>query len=577
MSNQWLITIGINQYQHFQPLNYAQADAQGLWNLLVSRGSFMPDRCLLLTDTSPFIEGQSTYPSGENLKQWLDHLCQQAIKEDDLVWFFFSGYGVKWEGQDYLMPIDGNSADVSTSGIGIKEIYEKLKGSKAGTILMLLDMNHQQEYQDGSTVVGNQTVELAREMEIPTVLSCQPGQFSSEVGELQHGLFTAALLEGLRSGAGLTLASLKRYLSERVPELAQNHSRPLQEPVVVVNPPGKSHQVILPEQPVFAGSSNGEWSSVTSQLVGSGATVTSALATSLIENPFQAALRNQQQVAETTTASANNGQPKPVNAANEEDDDYDDENKGGLWQQIMLWGGGLLLLLLLLLTTFGRNRLFPAGEQADRSVGDPTVGTITPTGQLTSLDRATFVLRNNQANTYLEAIRQASQIQSGDPLYRDAQASIERWSRNILDIAKGRASARNYRGAIAAASLVPQDPQPVFTDAERLIRQWTPLAQKQQANQVVLSTAKGLIRPNSASSYIQAINMARKIPPGDPGYVQAQALITQWSQSIWNLARQRANEGNFALAVQTANLVPANTPPYNQARQAIVQWQRQAN
>ncbi|MFB2933718.1 caspase domain-containing protein [Aerosakkonemataceae cyanobacterium BLCC-F154] len=568
MSNQWLITIGINQYQHFQPLNYAQADAQGLWNLVVSRGSFLPDRCLLLTDTSPFIEGQSTYPSGTNLKQWLDHLCQQAIKEDDLVWFFFSGYGVKWEGQDYLMPIDGNPADVNATGISVKEIYEKLKGSKAGTVLVLLDMNHQQEYQDGSTVVGNQTVELAREMEIPTVLSCQPGQFSYEVGELQHGLFSAALLEGLRSGAGLTLANLKRYLSERVPESSQNHSRPLQEPVFVVNPPGKSHQVILPEQPVFVGSSNGEWSPVTAQLVGSGASVTSAVATSSAENPFQAALRNQQEAGATPTASTNNGQPKPVNVAGEDDD----EDNGSLWQQILLWGGGLLLLLLLILTTFGRNFLFPAGEQAE-GPGDSITGTVTSPDRLTALDKAKVGLRNNQANSYVEAIKQVSQIKSGDPLYREAQTAMERWSRNILDIAQGRANTGNYRGAIAAASLVPQDPQPVFTDAERLIRQWTPLAKKQQANQAVLSTAKGLIRPNSASSYIQAINMARKIPQGDPGYAQAQALINQWSQSILNLAKQRANQGNFVLAIQAANLVPADTPAYKEAQQAIAQWQ----
>ena len=569
MSNQWLITIGINQYQHFQPLNYAQADAQGLWNLVVSRGSFMPDRCLSLTDTSPFIEGQSTYPSGENVKQWLDHLCQQAIKQDDLVWFFFSGYGVKWEGQDYLMPIDGNPDDVSATGISIRDIYEKLKSSKAGTILVLLDMNHQQEYQDGSTVVGNQTVELAREMEIPTVLSCQPGQFSYEVGELQHGLFTGALLEGLRSGAGLTLASLKRFLSERVPELSQNYSRPLQEPVVVVNPPGKSHQVILPEQPVFVGSQNGERNSATAQLVGGGTTVASAVAASSVENPFQAALRNQQEAATTTAASAGNGQPKPANAA--ENDDDDDDN-GSLWQKILLWGGGLALLLLLLLTTLGRNLFFPATEQAG-SGGDSQVGTVTPTSKLTPLDRAQVLLRGNQANSYVLAIREASKIKPGEPQYREAQASMERWSRNILDIAQGRANTRNYRGAIAAASMVPQDPQPMFTEAEKLIRQWTPLAKRQQANQVVLSTAKGLIRPNSASSYVQAINMARKIPQGDPGYAQAQALINSWSQNILNLARQRANEGNFGLAVLTAKLVPANTIAYNPAKQAIAQWQ----
>jgi len=578
MSNQWLITIGINQYQHFQPLNYAQADAQGLWKFLVGRGGFLPERCLELTDTSPYIEGQSTYPCGENIKQWIDHICQQAVHPEDQVWFFFSGYGIKSDGVDYLMPIDGNPADVKATGIPLHNLFSKLKGSQASTTLVLLDMNHQQENQDGSTVVGSQTVELAREIEIPTILSSQPNQFSYEVGELQQGLFTAALLEGLRSGAGLTLASLKRYLSERVPELSQTYSRPLQEPVVVVNPPGKSHQVILPEQPAFVGATDGLLSNYNAEAVGAdvavGGGTATAVATPTSENPFQEALENQQQSTTTSVPAANNGQSGAVQAVTE---DEQDEQDGGKFQKFMLWGGGLLLLLLLLVATFGRNYLFPAGEQTATSPGKqnkPGTATKPETETITVLERAYIVLQANSPSSYGEAIKQASKIKQGDPLYQKSQESIERWSRNILDIAQGRAKTGNYLGALAAAGLVPQDPQPIYTEAEKLIRQWSPLAKKQQANQVLLSTAKGSILPGQASTHVQAINIARKIPAGEPGYVQAQALIKQSSQGILNLAKVRAASGNYALAIQTANVIPKDLPAYAQAKSLIAEWEK---
>jgi len=53
MANYWAIAIGINQYQVFQPLDYAQADAEALKDFLVTQGGFLPQNCLLMTNTSP--------------------------------------------------------------------------------------------------------------------------------------------------------------------------------------------------------------------------------------------------------------------------------------------------------------------------------------------------------------------------------------------------------------------------------------------------------------------------------------------------------------------------------------------
>lgn len=602
MSNHWLMAIGINQYQYFQPLGYAQADAQALWNFLVGKAGFMPDRCLLLTDTSPFVEGHSTYPTRENIKLWMDWLCREAIQPGDLVWLFFSGYGVKSDGQDYLMPIDGNSADLAGTGVPMRSLYESLKGSKASMQLVLLDMNRDRETQAG-TQVGSQTVELARELEIPTILSCQPNQLSHEASDLQHGLFTAALLEGLRTeGADMSFATLKRYLSERLPELCELHWRPRQEPVVVVHPPGKSHQVILPELgiPVASGYHvAGEERNTSAADAAGSATLTPTLVAtqqhtqtvasgSNVQNPLDGNLddieprsdwEEEPAVAPAQTTNGHSASSRNIVHTEEEDDD------GAFWQQMLLWGGGLLLLVLLLMSLFGRPwRQQTAGRQANPALsnaGSSKSGPLAAKPKTQEeinkerLDKAQILLQNNQVSQYSQAIALAGQIQSGQPFYDRAQDSIERWSQIILDTAQGRANQGNFSGAIAAANLVPKDPQPIYAQAQLSIKQWNATAKKQQANKALLQTAKGLVKPEQASSYNKAIAAARKIPAGQPVYTEAQKSIAQWSQTILQLAQKRASQGNFNVAVDTASLVPPNTPAYAKARQAIAQWKRQ--
>ena len=65
MKHHACIAIGINQYQLLQPLSYAQEDAEALYGFLTSEAGFAPDGCLLMTDSSPSLWGQSTYPNRE--------------------------------------------------------------------------------------------------------------------------------------------------------------------------------------------------------------------------------------------------------------------------------------------------------------------------------------------------------------------------------------------------------------------------------------------------------------------------------------------------------------------------------
>ncbi|HIK09052.1 MAG TPA: caspase family protein [Oscillatoriaceae cyanobacterium M33_DOE_052] len=251
MKNYGSIAIGVNQYQFFQPLSFAQQDAQALNNFLIELGGFAAPKCQLLTESSPpnvyvaeGIGNRSTYPNRENIRQALLAGCEQ-LAAGDIFWFFFSGYGVSWQGEDYLMPIEGNPDDVGNTGIPTREILESLKAaSGSDRALVILDVNRATGTL-GNARIGPATEAIARQLEIPTIFSCQHDQFSREVAGLERGFFTAALLEGLRQGCH-TLEQLDAHLRSRLPEISEQYFRPRQDPLLVIYPPAKIQGVLWP-------------------------------------------------------------------------------------------------------------------------------------------------------------------------------------------------------------------------------------------------------------------------------------------------------------------------------------------
>ena len=229
---QWAISVGINQYQCFQPLSYAQHDAQAIHQFLVEAVGIPAEQCLLLTETSPPQWGKSTYPDRQTIQSWLDLLMQRYVQPEDTLWFFFSGYGICQQGQDYLVPIEGDPTTIQATTIPLESIFRSLRQVSAAKVLVLLDVNRNESSFSYETV-GNHTVHLASITGIPTILSCQPDEFSRETSALGHGFFTAALLESLRNRQHLTVEALGQYLSQQVPALSEHYWRPIQQPVTI--------------------------------------------------------------------------------------------------------------------------------------------------------------------------------------------------------------------------------------------------------------------------------------------------------------------------------------------------------
>jgi Caspase domain len=636
MANHWAIAIGINQYQFFQPLGCAQADAEALLDFLVTQAGFSPQHCLLMTDTSPPIGNKSTYPSKENILILLEDLVAKFWQPQDYVWLFFSGYGVNHNGNDYLMPVEGNPAQVVHTGIQVRSLMHSLQFANLNVVLVL-DINRTFGAQ-GNAAVGQETLDLAHELQIATILSCQSEQFSYESSELGHGIFTEALLAALHSGHGSSLAELGSYLSVRTPEFSQHYWRPTQNPVVII--PSKP-QKILPYQ---AQTSDSDEASIfpTEEIF-----AVAVAAPSVQENSFRKTSAQLQQVpldppmwgeAPTITSisrSFGGGQATSENKLPTLDSPQ--MTTGGrrfipspqpyvsqlppsqttnfpqkrrryarLWKQLVLWGVGTTMVLTSIVLVCVRNKagfrfaeILPKAPNTGTSdinvVKTPTVRPIsetitpvTPKNQPNSqtelisksqqrnqvvLDLAKMSLRQTQASDLRMAILTARKIKAGEPLYDQAQENIKIWSRMILDLAEGRAKQKQYAQAIAAAQLITKS-EPVYPKAQAAINQWRLEAKQYVSNTTVLDAANGLIQYGQASTYNRAIEVAKKVSPGQPGFDEAQKSMNKWSEIILSLAKRRAARGEFKAAIETALLVPEVTAPYDEAQEAIQKWQK---
>ncbi|MBD2460664.1 GUN4 domain-containing protein [Oscillatoria sp. FACHB-1407] len=247
MASNWAIVIGINQYRFLQPLKYAKRDAEAISAFLAQEAKF--DRVYLFTDDSPAIGGKPTEPFRANLLRVLRQIFAAPFMQDgDNFWFFFSGHGIPHNGQDYLMPLDGDPEDIENTGISTNTITNYLRSCGADNAVMILDACRSGGKKAGEGV-GRQTESEARQTGVISLFSCSPDQYSYELEAIAQGAFTHALLEGLGiRGRCATVERLNQYLEHRVPELVSQHlGRVRQTPYTIAEPLNRAHLILMPQ------------------------------------------------------------------------------------------------------------------------------------------------------------------------------------------------------------------------------------------------------------------------------------------------------------------------------------------
>lgn len=616
MANYWAIAIGINQYYHFQPLMYAQRDAQVFRDFLIKEGTFPAKQCYLLTDASFKTNRAELSPTRDNIQSCILRTCQQRLKSDDFLWCFFSGYGVKHEGNDYLMPLDGNPNQVATSGISIEWLFSVFATAPTKNIVLVLDVNRNQSALMGEGV-GEQTAQLAKEHGIPVILSCTPDQFSHETLALRQGLFTTAVIEGLRYRGCTTLEQLMQYLEIRLPELSEHHWRPQQTPFAVI-PTEKKHQFIVPpEAATTLGRAMENPVAVDDRLVriGYGRSDLSH------RSDFSDLEQFNFDPSDQGRASS---QPMP-------------EPTSSTWSSSLSSTSSSTLSPTLAPT---RSPAMPRGLEptSSRSTWESTS---TYTGESMEPGYPTVLLSpewERSASTAATASQtaphdQTTQTDDADPVDTRFWRRLLMWSSIIAAILLVGVILRNLGEPNGESPLLDQasiaQPEETSTEADEAIDQ--PLIQaepgsalesayvairardyidaKQQlaqvpseqrgadykklledANKGLLSDAKvaltrtrELTNENQTSDFVAAIELARMIQPNEPQYQEAQQYVERWSRVMFDMAQGRADRRNdsstsiaaenYRIAIDTARLIPSdNAAIYKQAQDAIAHW-----
>lgn len=578
MANQWALLIGINQYRALQPLMYAQADAVALRNFFVEELGIPIEHCLLLTDMSATIEPHAHAPSGQEIEARLASFCRDQVEPGDLLWVFFSGYGLSSAGQDYWLPLDADPVKLDETAIAATAIFDILRTAKTDQIVIALDINRSQGAV-GHKNIGQQTLTLAKDLGIVTLMSCQPDQYAHETMAIRHGLFTKALLEGLRYHGCVTASQLAAYLSDRVPELSQHHWRPIQNPATVIPPAAKFMMVVPPDGiarlPVTESSeaelnkrleamgaadlseaaATGELADY-ADIVASDVTATNqpSSTTFATTQPRPTAAIPQPNLVPTPTASSPST-PRPTSAGAIVHAPRTPQSEEDLtWSSLWKWGA-LAATFAFLVGVFVRYQpiWFARADRATNAI-DQANESVAASDSVSTEDA--------------EAISEA--------LFPDDVGAVE-VGESALQRAEAAIATGRYGEARAWLTQVPPDLQNE-TYANLLQQANSEVADAAVRNQQILSDARQIIQPASASLFNDAIEQAKQVPPDDPLYDQAQADIARWSRVILDLAEGRANSGDTQGALAAAQLVPEDQPAaYQLAQQRIAFWQGQLN
>lgn len=243
----YAVCIGINQYSssaQLRPLDYAEKDAEAIYNLLLNIG-FEQEHCYLLTGRNATIKA---------INKALRTLVLNAPQRNDLVLFYFAGHGVSILPVDddeetnphsevFLAPYDFNERKIKLDrGFRFDEALgmERLRNAffsrtRSSKVLFIFDSCYSGDF-FGPTYRGAETDSVQGYIKQVfasnkaggrvALSSCLPIQIARESATFGHGVFTHHLLEALegkakgalRHNGCVTVGSLFDYLCEVLPQ-----------------------------------------------------------------------------------------------------------------------------------------------------------------------------------------------------------------------------------------------------------------------------------------------------------------------------------------------------------------------
>ncbi len=170
--------------------------------------------------------------SDKNIKKGLSTLVNSA-SQGDVILLFFSGHGAKEGAETYFLSCNAESNDLFSSAVDfdiIRSALKRMKDKKC-KIIIFMDACH------SGSMYGIRSAAETFSMAEPDIIgfySSTEAQKSNESEQWENGIFTKALLEGIKGKAvdeegNITLDALELYIRNQVRQATNGRQMPIFE------------------------------------------------------------------------------------------------------------------------------------------------------------------------------------------------------------------------------------------------------------------------------------------------------------------------------------------------------------
>jgi len=230
LGEKYALLIGIDQYMDVDivPLTYAEKDIQAVRDILVSSAGYQQKNVFVMRSNDPSAKNR---PTRNNVLLTLKWLSTNLRPEDSLL-VLYCGHGDSVNGENYLIPMDGQKALLEDTAIRFSRVFEWLDQCSAGSQIICLDACHSgglARNQRGSRGMQAVATSMGKELEKysasgrAVLTSCSRDEISYEDNDLQHGVFSYYLIDALSSAQAdsngdksVTVYELGHYVRSKV-------------------------------------------------------------------------------------------------------------------------------------------------------------------------------------------------------------------------------------------------------------------------------------------------------------------------------------------------------------------------
>jgi uncharacterized protein YgiM (DUF1202 family) len=239
----WAVVIGISQYEHVRPLKYADKDAIAFHDYLRNQVGVPDDQITLLANNQATLF---------NLKRSMGTSLKRKAGPQDTVIIYYAGHGAPetdsmspdGDGlEKYLIPYDADPKDLYSTALPMREVETIFQRLSADRVIFITDSCYSgatagRTFSTASrraVVSDNFLTRLSKGKGRVVLTASRAGEVSEERDNLQHGVFTYYLLQGLRGGADydadgvVTVDEAYSYVSTHVPQVTGQNQHPVKK------------------------------------------------------------------------------------------------------------------------------------------------------------------------------------------------------------------------------------------------------------------------------------------------------------------------------------------------------------